>query len=253
MVEGTLTRREDAPLAEQHTDDDSLVRLAIEQKVPVEILEKLVALQQSVQDRNARDAFFTALANFQEKCPPIKKNKSAEITSRREGAKSFSYKYATLDELQRHIRPYLRDEKLSYSFDVEQSNKTQLDVICVVRHVDGHSERNRFPVPVETGGRMSDAQANGAALTYGKRQALSAALGLSIEEDTDAKRVDTVEYINEEQVAAISDLIEAAGVKKYKFLEWLGVPSVAEIVVADFQKAVDELNARIRKNRAGEA
>lgn len=231
------------------SEETSLVQLALERNVDVEVLERLVALKERADARNARDAYFKALTNFQEKCPPIKKNKSAEITSKREGAKSFGYKFASLDEIQRHIRPYLRAENLSYSFDVEQTTKASLDVIFVLRHVDGHSEKNRFPVPVETGGRMSDAQANGAALTYGKRQAMAAGLGLVIEEDTDGKRTDTIQYITAEQAAGIDDLMETAGVKKYKFLEWLGVDAVAHIVAADYQKAIDELNARIKRNR----
>ena len=159
----------------------------------------------------------------------------------------FGYRYATLDEIQRHIRPYLQAENLSYSFDVELDGKV-LMVWCVVRHVDGHSERNKFPVPIETDSRMSDAQANGAALTYGKRQALSAGMGLTIEEDTDAARQETVQYITDEQAANLSDLCDQAGPRaKGLLLSWLGVPSIAEIVAADFQKAADALNAKIQK------
>lgn len=237
-----------APTSQQipvhhHDDirDDALIRLAIDKNVDVDKLERLIALKEREVARNARDAFFQALANFQEKCPPVVKNKTAEIVSRRTGGK-FSYGYASLDELQRHIRPYLRAENLSYSFDVEADGKERLIVTCILRHIDGHFERASFPVPIETTERMSGAQANGAALSYGKRQALSAVLGLSIEEDTDGKRADAPDLITEEQAADIDALIdEVYGPRRERFMKWLKVDTVAEIKAADYRRAVSEL------------
>lgn len=252
MTEAILTRAGAETLpAVQEDDPESLVRLAVERGVHVDVVERLVALQERMQDRAARAAYFAALAEFQNICPPIKKVKTADIVSKRTGGK-FSYSYAPLDEIMRTIRPHLKTCNLSYSFDVEQESKSLLIVICKVRHIDGHMESSRFPVPVETGGTKSDAQENGGALTFGKRQSLASVLGLQIEDDTDATKQPAVAFVTDEQAAAISDLIEESGVKKYKFLEWLGAPTVAEIRAADFEKAVTELQARIKAKRGGD-
>lgn len=234
------------PFAPEDNSVPGLMRLALDKNVDVNLLERLVAMQERAEERNNRDAFFRALAEFQELCPPIRKNKTADIVSKKSGAK-FSYSYATLDHLQAHIRPHLKTCNLSYSFDVEQHGKDTLIVWCVLRHVDGHSERAQFPVPVEIGGRMSDAQANGAALSYGKRQALSAVLGLSIEEDVDGAKPESKEPISEEQAANISDLCEQAGGERPKaqLLKWLKAETIAEIVADDYDRAVKVLKDRI--------
>src|SRR5688572_25647998 len=64
----------------------------------VDALEKLVALSERVQDRNAAREFGDAKARFQESCPPIKKTSKAKITSRKTGS-SYEYDYAELDEI----------------------------------------------------------------------------------------------------------------------------------------------------------
>ena len=60
-------------------------------------------------------------------------------------------------------------------------------MVCIVHHVEGHSERTAFPVPIDRAARMNDTQKVGSALTYGRRYALCAALGIvTAEEDDDA-------------------------------------------------------------------
>jgi hypothetical protein len=76
-----------------------LVRLAIEQNVSVEILERLVALQERVTARNAETAMAEALAAFQATCPPIPKTITAEV--RKNGVKAYEYQFAPLDEVVR--------------------------------------------------------------------------------------------------------------------------------------------------------
>lgn len=221
----------------------SLVRMAIEKNVSVDVIERLVALQERVTDRNARGAYFEALAAFQDECPEIAKSKKANITGR--NGSSFSYSYAPLDVVARTIRPVLRKHGLSYNFDVSQEGST-LIISCVVRHIDGHSERSSFPVPVDKGGRMSDAQANGAALTYGKRQALVAALGLTTADaDTDGKDSRRSgnddgggeKLISKEQVATLEEIIEAGDHNKKRFLAWLGYESLSDIPAFEFDRA----------------
>jgi hypothetical protein len=225
----------------------SLVRLAIERGVDVEVLERLVALQERVTERDARAAFFGALASFQEQVPEISKSRKAKIATRNGG--EYEYTYAPLEEITRTIRPALKENGLSYSWDVAAGDGS-LIVACVLRHIDGHQERATFPVPVDTSAKMSDAQKNGAALTYGRRQSLIAVLGLTTADaDPDGADPKGPELISESQAADLQVLLDECGKKidREKFMRWLGslgAESLEKIRKADYPRVVDLLQKK---------
>lgn len=251
MATELMTQEDALPVASDGGEGvSSLVRLAIERGVDVEVLERLVALQERVTERNARAAFFEAVANFQEECPEIRKVKNAEITSKRTGGK-FSYTFAPLEEIARTIRPVLKRHGLSYSWNVAPGDGG-LIVTCILRHVEGHSESADFPVPNDGDGRMSAAQANGAALTYGKRQSLTSVLGLTTaDEDKDGARrpAPQAKEITMQQADAIDNLLTITESDREKFFEWLGVESIADMTEDHYKRGVKALTDK--KGRKG--
>lgn len=229
----------------------SLVRMALEKGLDPESLKKLVDLQTQITDRNARMGYFDALATFQETVPHIQKSKTVNYAAGN-GAR-VQYNYAPLEEITRTIRPVLKANGLSYSWDVESTDGGVMVVAAVLRHVDGHEERSTFPVPVDTRAKMSAAQAHGAALTYGKRQALVAVLGLTTtDDDVDGRTpVEPPETITAEQEVALSDIAEEAGVNVDAFCQWLGVPSIAEIPAGRFGEAKAALDRKLAAKNGG--
>src|SRR5690606_5096862 len=126
--------------------------------------------------------------------------------------------------------PILKRHGLSYSWDVVQGEQA-LIVTCILRHVGGHEERASFPVPIDTSARMSAAQANGAALTYGRRQSLIAVLGLTTaDDDVDGADVGAPSAtITPQQAADLDALIDEVGVDRRKVLQWAGVGRLEEL------------------------
>lgn len=222
-----------------------LVRLAIDKGVDVEVLERLVALQERVTERNARAAYFEALAAVQEAIPEVRKSREAKIVTKAGG--TYSYTFAPLEEITRAIRPHLKKAGLSYSWSTKEgTNAGTVVVTCTLRHVDGHSETSDFPVPTDTKADMSGAQRNGAAMTYGKRQSLVAVLGLTTaDEDTDG--AEPSEFISYHQISELDVKIQTTHTDKAKFLEWLGVSQLSEIQLRDYPKAMSALNEKARR------
>ena len=227
-----------------HVDVSSLVRLAVDKGVSVEILERLVALQERVSDRAAESAMVNAIAEFQAECPSIRKSKKATIRTR--SGISYSYTYASLDDIAQTIRPLLHKHGLSYTWDSTVEGGV-MTVTCILRHVEGHSVTATFTAPTDTKADMSGAQRHGAALTYARRQSLVQVLGLtSADDDNDAPGapdVDT-EVISAEQVADIESLIQEVKASKHKFLEWLSVESLGAIPTARHEEAVAALERK---------
>ena len=172
------------PFQENSLDAGALLSKAVEANLPVESMERLLAMRAELRAEQAAGAFAAALADFQRDLPPIPKSQTAHIVSQRG---KFSYRYADLADIQRAIAAPLHNHGLAVTFDT-QENGQNLDVICTVHHIAGHSQSARFPVPVDHGARMNAAQQVGAALTYGRRYALTAALGIvTADEDNDAQ------------------------------------------------------------------
>jgi len=220
-----------------------LLARAVEAGASVEALERLVALKERVDRENARRAFFEALSRAQDEMPEIPKRHQASIVTKSGAA--FSYRYAALEDITRVVRPVLARHGLSYAWDVTQGENA-LVVTCVLRHVDGHEERASFPVPVDSGARMSAAQANGAALTYGRRQSLIAVLGLTTaDDDVDGADVGAPsDRITRQQAADLDALIDEVGADRQKFLAWAGVERIEDLPADRYAIAVRMLERK---------
>lgn len=122
-------------------------------------------------------SILSALAKFQESCPPILRSSNNPF---------FKSKYASFDDIQKHIKPYL----LKSGLLVTQANVV-IDgspfVESVVWHIEsGESIKSVFPV---VAGKAS-AQDYGSAVSYAKRYSLTGLLNLIIaDEDDDANTV----------------------------------------------------------------
>jgi hypothetical protein len=163
---------------------EALILRAIDQGLPVESLERLLAMRADLKRELAAGEFARALADFQTGLPSIHKGRVAKVQSARG---SYSYRYADIGDIMRAIAPQLRTCGLAVTFDTRAEGEA-LIVGCIVHHVAGHSIRAEFPVPVDRAARMNAAQQIGSALTYGRRYALCAALGIvTADEDDDGQ------------------------------------------------------------------
>jgi hypothetical protein len=221
-----------------------LLHFAIERGTPVEQLEKLVDLADRMERRQAERDFAVAMAAFQAECPSIKKGSRAKVATK--GGGSYSYTYAELDDIARVVNPILARHGLSYSWD-STVDRDILTCLCTVRHLNGHSVTSRFTLPVENPSAMNPQQKVGAALTFAERRSLSAVLGLTTtNDDTDANPVDPTP-INEDQVTELEDLIRETDSNRQRFLDYMGVESMAAIQASDYQRGLKALEQRAKK------
>lgn len=240
-----VTLGEHMPATSPATITD-MIQLAIEKGIPVEALEKLVALHERVSDRAARTEFATALADFQKSCPPITKDSTAKITTR--GGSSYSYQYADLDHIAVSVREPLHLRGFSFSWDSRTEGK-MLTATCTLRHVNGHQEQASFQLPVDSASAMSEQQKYVAALSFAKRMSLVQVLGLTTSDpDTDGMDPET---ISEDHAIEIEELIETAMADKARFLSYMGVAAVRDIRRGDLNKAFTALEEKIKEHKRG--
>lgn len=162
-------------------DAGALLAKGIESGLSLDALERLLSMRRELQAEQARACFFQALSRFQSAIPVVPKNHVAKVQSSKG---CFSYRYADLADIQRAIAPSLVECGLSFTFDTIQDAGGYV-IQAKVHHTGGHSEVTTFRIPVDTLARMSNTQAAGSSLTYGRRYALTAALGIVTAEDDD--------------------------------------------------------------------
>lgn len=236
------------------TEIGYLLRLALtgDRPVPVETIEKLVALKERAEDRDARSQFFAAVAAFQDECPPIRRSRRASVAS--QGGSGFSYTYADLEEIVRTVRPILAKMGLSFTHDSKVGLNGMLEVVCTLRHVAGHSESASFPCPTSSRAGMSDAQKYASALTFARRQSLIQVLGLTTtDQDLDGAGEER-EPITDAQAHQIEEWISKChepGKERAAFLAYLGADSVDAIPAVRFDDALAAITKVAKKRGSG--
>lgn len=133
------------------------------------------------------------------------KDKTANIKA------GFSYRYADLATILDHVRPVLAKHGLAITQDVEDVNG-RLAVQTTILHSDGGSIT--FGPLIGDAGR--DWQGLGSAITYARRYALCAALGIAADDDDDAqtapkaKAPESKPTMGPDQYAALSEAMRSA-------------------------------------------
>jgi len=172
-------------------DPQMLLTKAVEGNASIETLERLVALAKDVREVQAKEAYHTAMASFQQRCPVIDKSSKANIYTSRG---SYTYSYAPLDKIMVAIRPLLAELGLTVTW-TSREETNRVVARCRVSHVLGYSEDSGdvsmpIPDPSERGGG-NPAQRSGSALTYAKRYSLLNVTGITPEDDDDARSAGT--------------------------------------------------------------
>ena len=167
-------------------DPQALLSQAIDRGMPVESMERLLAMRREMKAEYAREQYFKALAGFQRECPIVGKDRVAKIRSKKGDDSSFSYQYAPLESIVAAAQPVL--ERWGFSWTCKPSQTaTHVKAAVHAHHVDGHEEVTEFEVPLDPTSYMSEPQKAAAASTFARRYAFINAFGITTKgEDNDA-------------------------------------------------------------------
>lgn len=213
-----------------------MLSMAVERGANMEMLEKLMALQERWEANEARKAFVVAKAAFKAERPTITKNRHVGFTSRNTGEET-AYDHATLDNICDTIDPILSKHGLSYSWDIAQRDG-RVFVTCELTHQLGHSKCVTLDGPPDASGKKSPVQAIASTVTFLERYSLLAVTGLSTKgQDTDGDGTDAGDTISAEQKDTLIDLIKESGADVKGFLKYMGVEAIDEIPAAKFANA----------------
>lgn len=219
-----------------------MLNKAVAQGANIDVLEKLMNLQERWEANQARKAFDEAMAAAKAEIPVILKNRTVDFTSQKGRT---HYKHEDLAEVARTVTPILAKHGLSYRFRTSSAVGEPVVVTCIVSHRDGHFEENTLTAGRDESGNKNSIQAVGSTLTYLQRMTLKAALGLAASDDDDGvASAGSPNTINQEQLEQIIELAEAVGADKERFCKHMKIKSLAALPAKDFDRAIAALNKK---------
>ena len=227
---------------------------AVANGASVEVLEKLMALQERWEANNARKAFDFAIAAAKAEIPVINKNRHVGFDSKKAGAARTDYRHEDLAEIARTVSPILGKHGLSYRFRTDAQPNQPVSVTCMLSHEAGHSEQNTLCAGRDDSGNKNSIQAIGSTVTYLQRYTLKAALGLASSYDDDGSAADDDDEgpISAEELAELQGFIDRSHADIAAFCKYMDVESLNLITKAQLGRAREALNAKLSAYQRGQ-
>jgi hypothetical protein len=239
-------------------------RLALDPRADVEKLEHVMTMYERLKTKEAELAYNAAKARILKKLAGIKivKNRSAlyEIEKGKPQRGTYeAFKYAPLEEIDKHLRPLLAEEDMDLSYSDEPLEGGIL-IRGRLKHLPGgHYEDSFMPAPLDTTDGKSNVQAVGSTNSFLRRYVACNIFNIVVVGDDDDGTGGT---IDEGQTKTILELIKKAKAGP-KFLKYMKAQSIAEagslenavatIAARDYRKAISTLEEQIAKAEANHA
>lgn len=213
-------------------------RLAVNKDVDVEKLERMMAMNERILDRNAEQAFAADYVRMKPKLPKVVRTKINTQTDS---------KYAPLEDINTQIDPVLEEYGFGTSTKIVAQTESTVTVQATLWHRDGHKESTNIVMPLDNVGakgtvNKTNVHATASSVTYAKRVAICALLNISTGDDKDGNT--QAVSVSTEQAAEIDTLIRESGADRKKFLAVMLVEDVRDIPARSYQMCVELLKKK---------
>ena len=110
----------------------------------------------------------------------------AEMPTMPKNSQAYGYKYTDLDTITQTIKPILHKHALAYMQSIGSTMQGQVTLTTRLFNSNGQYIEDTVALPVITSTKNNEAQTLGMSITYMRRYALCAMLGITSDEDVDA-------------------------------------------------------------------
>lgn len=201
----------------------------------IDMLERLMALNERYEAAQAKKAYIEAKAAFKAENVIVTKDKDN---------KQYASKYASIGNLVNTVNAVLAKHGLDAAWEIEQGEK--ITVTCILSHRAGHSARASMYASPDTSGQKNPIQQIKSAVTYLRVATFEAVTGIATNEgnaDDDGNGAG-VALISPEQCDELIQIAEEVGADKIAFCRWAKVDGFSGIAAKNFDKAKKALEAK---------
>lgn len=232
-----------ANVGESATILQVIQRAAADPQCDIEKMERLMAMHERMQARNAEAEFSAAMAEMQCEIPSIAERGKGHGTIR----------YATLEDINDVMKPIMQRYGFAISFKVEH-HPGGINVTGILMHRAGHREQTTMLLPSDTSGSKNAVQAVASSVSYGKRYVMCAMLNITTRgEDDDGYAAAPQATVTAPQATQLSALLAKCSEKaKTAFEAMHGTPE--SVAKAEFDRVLAALTKSAAKAKeAGNA
>lgn len=161
-------------------------RAARDPAVDIDKMERLLAMQERVQERLAKQAFTEAKIAMRPELPEV--TMKGHIVIRDKNNANLIIQdtpFARFEDIHDAVMPTLTQHGFDLAFRNGLSPDGKVRVTTILSHVGGHSEETVFDLPHDSSGSKNSVQAVGSSTSYGKRYGVLSALNIKVAGEDD--------------------------------------------------------------------
>jgi hypothetical protein len=217
-----------------------IAKAAADPNTDVDKLERLLAMQERVLQREAEQAFFSAMRSAQEEIRPVLRNKTNASTSS---------KFADLEAISDAIDPIIHRHGFSLSYGSDESPMpSHYRVTCTVSHTGGHTKDYHADVPTDMHGIKGSQNKTathgwGSAMSYGRRYLKMLIYDVKLTDD-DGKAAGNGGPVNREQLKVLNGLCDAVKADRAALCKYLKIDELGDLAAADYNDAIHVLKQK---------
>lgn len=180
-------------------------RVAMDPNADVDKLERMLAMQERILDREAESAFNVAMQEAQAEMPRIVRDAKNSSTNSR---------FARLETIAEKVKPIITKHGFSMSFGTSDSPlEKHYRITCIVSHTAGHSREYHADVPADTTGMKGTQNKTathgfGSTMSYGRRYLTLLIFDIALTDEDDDGNKASGNLISDEVKADLVDLIQ---------------------------------------------
>lgn len=247
--EQDVLRVDEAPHAVQPAQPDAgavlsmIERAARDPAIDLDKFERLMAMRERIEDREASRAFNEAMAAAQGEMGPI---------SRDAGNKQTNSRYATFAALDEVCRPIYSKYGFRISYNTEPGpGDLEITIIAKVTH-GGYAETYQITMPADGKGAkggdvMTKTHATVSAVSYGKRALLKMIWNLAEIDDDGNKAGDNGARVTPDQLAELREALDATQSDIAAFCRFAKIEAMSDLPASKFAAAMSRLREKAAK------
>ena len=177
-----VAKKDDANVVTEYAGGilDVIARAARDPNVDIDKMERLLAMQERIIERDAKTAFTAAKIAMRPELPEITMKGHIVIKDKNTGAVTQDTPFAKFEDIHEAIMPVLTQHGFDLSFKNGMSPDGKVRVTTILTHAGGHSEDTYFDLPHDSSGSKNAVQAVGSSTSYAKRYGVLSILNIKV-------------------------------------------------------------------------
>ena len=220
-----------------------LMQMLTNPDIPADKMEVVMKMRRELLTDQAREAFQAAFAAFSADLPQVARDGTVELV--KDGKPLGRYKFTTIEEMDRVIRPLLA----KWGFAISFSSRDDKDLVVVTGTLAGHGwERaSTYSLPPDTGPGRNALQARGSSRRYAKRYITDDLCNVVRQgKDNDGQGATIENLIDATQLTELTTLLKATNTDEKQFLTLMvsGAETLADVRMRDFPRLIMALREK---------